>query len=341
VSDWFDRFGPAAFRALERTSLASPSQYIDAVERRLREQVCWPTRATGSQRFAVANQVVVTDSALEGFLEKSRYLDAALATDATARKLAVAAGAKNFTLASLIRLRCAGADPKQLTTKLKPEEADFNFDDYDEAERKVLYARLLDEEALLGRSALTAIRKSPVMKNERGEWVAPADMVAQTSDQTIAPRPAQSGGWGGGWIPRTISEMERDREVGRRGEELVYRMECERVRSAGYPNAESVVIWTSQTDPGADHDIRSVDEAGRPRWIEVKSTVGNDGRFDWSSKEFEKAVREGDRYELWRVYRASSMTPVAKSFRNPAKMLGESRLQLELGSLRARVEDIG
>jgi len=118
-------------------------------------------------------------------------------------------------------------------------------------------------------------------------------------------------------------------------------MECERVRSAGHPNAESVVIWTSQTDPGEDHDIRSVDEAGRPRWIEVKSTVGNDGRFDWSSKEFEKAMREGDRYELWRVYRAASMTPVAKSFRNPVKMLGESRLQLELGSLRARVEDIG
>jgi hypothetical protein len=168
-------------------------------------------------------------------------------------------------------------------------------------------------------------------------------VVAQSSDQTIAPRPSQSGGWGGAgrWMPRTVSEMERDRAVGLRGEELVYRMECERVRSAGHPNAESVVIWTSRTDPGADHDIRSVDEGGRPRWIEVKSTIGNDGRFDWSRKEFEKAMREGDRYELWRVYRASSMAPVAKPFRNPARMLGESRMQLELGSLRACVEDIG
>jgi hypothetical protein len=284
VRDWFDRFGSAAFQALERTNPASPSQYIDAVERRLREQACWPTRATGSERFAMANQVVVVaDSALDGFLEKSRYLDAALAVDATARKLAAAAGARNFTLSSLIRLRCAGAVSKQLKTKLSPEEADWNFDDYetslrdetsqvamaaaltklssrlsranrddlrstastltatgdlrpadelvrvspeiwdvcpephenrlhlslverraiagfchvfdeqtwmmqaadrafqgtiDEVERKVLYARLLDEKTLLGRSALTAIRKSPVMKNERGEWAAPADMVS-------------------------------------------------------------------------------------------------------------------------------------------------------------------
>ncbi len=166
--------------------------------------------------------------------------------------------------------------------------------------------------------------------------------ITRASDRILEPRSSQSGGsgWSGGWTPRTIAEMEQDREVGLRGEELVYRMEIERVRDAGHPDPESAVIWTSRNDPGADHDIRSVDEAGRPRWIEVKSTTGNDGRFDWSRKEFEKAMRERDRYELWRVYRAASTAPVAKCFRNPAKMLGESGLQFELGNLRACVESI-
>lgn len=166
--------------------------------------------------------------------------------------------------------------------------------------------------------------------------------LAQVSERIVEPRSSQSGasGWSRGWAPRTTSEMERDREVGLRGEELIYRMELERVRQAGHSNPESVVIWTSRNDPSADHDIRTVDDAGRPRWIEVKSTTGDDGRFDWSRKEFEKALRERDRYELWRVYRAASTAPIAKCFRNPAKMLGASRLQLELGSLRACVENI-
>jgi hypothetical protein len=166
--------------------------------------------------------------------------------------------------------------------------------------------------------------------------------IRQPSERTLETGSSRSGWSGGsnGWAPRTIAEMERDREVGRRGEELVYRMEVERVRQAGHPDPESAVIWTSRNDPGADHDIRSIDGNGGVRWIEVKSTTGNDGRFDWPRKEFEKAMRERERYELWRVYRAASMAAIAKCFRDPAKMLGESRLQLELGSLRACVENI-
>ena len=80
---------------------------------------------------------------------------------------------------------------------------------------------------------------------------------------------------------------------------------------------------------------------GRPRWIEVKSTSGVDGRFDWPRKEFEKALRERDRYELWRVYRVTDRAPVAKCFRNPARMLGARQITLELGMLRANIEGLG
>ena len=128
--------------------------------------------------------------------------------------------------------------------------------------------------------------------------------VAPVMGQQIEPR-VTGNGWSGGssssWTPRGAAEVERDREVGRRGEELVYRMELERVRAMGHERPEDLVIWTSRVDPGADHDIRSVAEDRRVRWIEVKSTTGTDGRFEWSRKEFEKALREGDRYELWRV----------------------------------------
>lgn len=142
------------------------------------------------------------------------------------------------------------------------------------------------------------------------------------------------------WRPRTPAEIERDRKVGRRGEELVYREELERVRAMGHSKPEEIVIWVSETDPGADHDIKSIGDDGRVRWLEVKSTVGTDGRFEWSRKEFEKALREKDSYVLWRVYRAASTAPIAKLFSNPAALISTSRLVLELGSVRASLEDL-
>lgn len=163
--------------------------------------------------------------------------------------------------------------------------------------------------------------------------------VSETKGEKMeAPEWHGGGGGYGGWSPRTGAEVERDREVGERGEALVYQMELERVRKAGHPDPEAVVIWTSRTDPGADHDICSQDENGNPRWIEVKSTSGMDGQFDWSRKEFEKAVRERERYELWRVYRATTTEPIAKCFPNPGKLIGNSRIRLELGTIKANVE---
>ena len=150
-----------------------------------------------------------------------------------------------------------------------------------------------------------------------------------------------SGGSSGGWTPRGAAEVERDRDVGRRGEELVYLAELNRVCAMGSERPDDLVIWTSHADPGADHDTDPVGEDGRVRWIEVKSTTGTDGRFEWSRKEFEKALREGDRYELWRVYQAGTTNPVAKCFANPAALLAASRLILELGTLRACIEDLG
>jgi hypothetical protein len=166
--------------------------------------------------------------------------------------------------------------------------------------------------------------------------------LAQNSGQQIQPAVSRGGAISSGsWAPPNATEIERDRAVGHRGEELVYRMELKRVQDMGYKNPDDMVVWTSQFDPGADHDIKSIGEDGRVRWIEVKATTGTDGRFEWSRKEFKKALREGDCYELWRVYLAGTTSPIVKCFVNPIAMFGVSRLLLELGSLRACVENLG
>ena len=132
--------------------------------------------------------------------------------------------------------------------------------------------------------------------------------------------------------------MARDRAVGLQGEALIHRQEIERVRALGYDDPESHVVWVSQTNPGADHDILSIGPDGGPIWIEVKSTTGSDGRFDWSIAEFEKALREGPRYQLWRVYDVGGTSPTAKCFDNPASLLLTPTIRLEISSLRAFVE---
>jgi hypothetical protein len=145
-------------------------------------------------------------------------------------------------------------------------------------------------------------------------------------------------GWSTSWVPRSLVDQERDRMVRQRGEELVYRLELDRLQAAGHRDPEKHVVWTSRSNPGADHDIMSLATDGEPLWIEVKSTMGTDGRFEWPRAEFEKALREGGHYELWRVYEAHTDSPTVKAFRNPASLLRTSALRLELGALRAFVE---
>jgi hypothetical protein len=67
-------------------------------------------------------------------------------------------------------------------------------------------------------------------------------VATPSGEQVLGPGTSAggTGGYSSGWRPRTPSEVERDREVGRRGEELVYRMEIERVREMGHGNPEQL-----------------------------------------------------------------------------------------------------
>ena len=133
--------------------------------------------------------------------------------------------------------------------------------------------------------------------------------------------------------------QERDRLLGERGEELVYLRELERsFVKQGYESPESLVTWVSRDDPTADHDIRSVGENGATLWIEVKSTSGSDGNFDWPESEVARAMAEREHYVLCRVYRAGSRNPIIKRFHDPLSMIESCQMRLGLGSVRAQVE---
>ncbi len=144
-----------------------------------------------------------------------------------------------------------------------------------------------------------------------------------------------SRGGGGGWSPR---DPEWDSLLGERGEEIAYLLELERVREAGHEPPESVVTWVSRDDPTADHDIRSIAKDGAPLWIEVKSTSGSDGNFDWPESEVAKAMAEREHYVLCRVYRVDSNSPLMKRFHDPLSMIESGQIRLGLGSVRAQVE---
>ena len=88
--------------------------------------------------------------------------------------------------------------------------------------------------------------------------------------------------------------------------------------AVGRPEARRILIGIRPTGAAVtnSHDIKSLGKDGRVRWIEVKSTTGTDGRFEWSRQEFENAMKEGRGYELWRVYKTATTAPVAKCFAN-------------------------
>jgi hypothetical protein len=169
------------------------------------------------------------------------------------------------------------------------------------------------------------------------------DVTPQLSDPTPGwkPKERRSGGGGGSgtWNrPFTARDLERDDAVGRRGEEIILRFERERVRELGFP--EDRVRWISEEIPTADFDILSVDDNGEDLIIEVKSTTGSDGRFHWSRAEFQRAVSARERYLLYRVYLATSYTPIVRSFRDPIATLANGIVRLDVEVFHGEVEPI-
>src|SRR5581483_3759416 len=154
------------------------------------------------------------------------------------------------------------------------------------------------------------------------------------------PRDKRSGESGrkGYWPSSTPIDEERKKEIGQRGEEIIFLQELDRVKRLGYP--ESRVVWIAKENPLADYDILSVDENSRDLWLEVKSTTGRHGHFQWSIAELKKAMQEREQYILWRVYEVGVLHPSIKPFRDPIGMIIRHGIQLDVASLSAEVEPL-
>ncbi len=128
--DWLPRFGADGHLALDAIGLAASGKFADKIAAHLREAACWPTQ-DATKRLAKASDIAIPDgSVLDKFLSSGRYLDRRLGESKDGADLALRSGAKQFTLNSLVRLRCAGDDPSSLSTKLGKQEADYHFPKY-------------------------------------------------------------------------------------------------------------------------------------------------------------------------------------------------------------------
>ncbi|MBC7985315.1 MAG: DUF3883 domain-containing protein [Sphingomonadaceae bacterium] len=108
-------------------------------------------------------------------------------------------------------------------------------------------------------------------------------------------------------LVRKFDPAERDarnRELGKRGEALVFEHERRRLTAGGRDDLARRLRWTSQEDgDGAGYDIRSFELNGRDRLIEVKTTIGHAlTPFFISENERSFSEERMDAFRLLRLY---------------------------------------
>lgn len=108
-------------------------------------------------------------------------------------------------------------------------------------------------------------------------------------------------------IARKFDPALRDqlnRALGLAGEERIYEAEQMRLFNAGRRDLAGKVRWVSQADgDGLGYDIRSYEESGAEKWIEVKTTRGGSTTpFYLTRNENEVAKERPDAFRLYRLY---------------------------------------
>ncbi|MET4128021.1 DUF3883 domain-containing protein [Roseovarius sp. MBR-6] len=125
---------------------------------------------------------------------------------------------------------------------------------------------------------------------------------------------------------------ERNRVLGRAGEERVLAYERSVLRSAGRDDLARKVRWVSEEDgDGAGYDIASFERDGRSRLIEVKTTNGWD-RTPFHITRNELAVAEERRAE-WCLFRLWNFSREPKAFE--LRPLLDAHVSLTATSYRA------
>jgi hypothetical protein len=106
---------------------------------------------------------------------------------------------------------------------------------------------------------------------------------------------------------------ERNRVLGRAGENIIYDHEKATLRSAGRQDLAGKVRWVSQDEgDGAGYDIASYTPEGQPRLIEVKTTNGWE-RTPFHISRNELAVAEARR-DAWQIVRLWNFARTPRAF---------------------------
>lgn len=144
----------------------------------------------------------------------------------------------------------------------------------------------------------------------------------------VAPRSHRSvvaTGYGGIAGLPNIQTDEENRRVGKRGEEVAYNAERERLRRLG--RSPSAVRWVSNFDPLSPFDLTSVDDDNQLIYIEVKATRGRDpseGFYISASELIEASARRG-RYYIYRVTDVDSASPKITRWADPLQLIREGK----------------
>lgn len=134
-------------------------------------------------------------------------------------------------------------------------------------------------------------------------------------------------------LPGDLTDLE---VIGKWGEELVYSFLCQ-WKSSSDPGRPAQVIWCNQSgESGRPFDFRLTFESTggvtEEVYVEVKSTVKKEKSFiHMSANELDFALKEKQRYHIFRVYNAGDAQNVRLCrFRNLAQHLHTKNISLYL-----------
>ncbi|WP_422175226.1 DUF3883 domain-containing protein [Methanoregula sp.] len=99
-----------------------------------------------------------------------------------------------------------------------------------------------------------------------------------------------------------IDKQQRNEDIGKAGEEVVFKHERQEVKKFGDENLLKMVKHVSIDDDTLGYDILSVTKDGMEKYIEVKTTSGKDDPFFISDNEVVFSKEHAAQYSLYRVY---------------------------------------